>query len=66
MQLSNRAASGDLKAIREVLTAHRIFVEPEPATEAGTDLQQHDETVIKNLQRRLQSFNKAENPEENS
>jgi hypothetical protein len=32
MQLSNKAANGDVKAIRELLVAHRIFPEPEQPT----------------------------------
>jgi hypothetical protein len=32
MQLINQAAGGNLKAIREMLAAHRLFVEPEQAT----------------------------------
>jgi hypothetical protein len=66
MQLINRAASGDLKAIREALAAHRIFVEPEQAPEAAADFRERDQALLKNLQRRMQTFNKTETPEENN
>jgi hypothetical protein len=67
MQLINQAAGGNLKAIREMLAAHRLFVEPEQAPEAAAaDLRECDEVVIKNLQRRMQAFNKTETPEENN
>jgi hypothetical protein len=48
-QLSNKAANGDLKAIRELLVAHRIFAEPEPPTEASESFHERDMSVLKNI-----------------
>ena len=55
MQLSNKAASGDLKAIRELLIAHRILAEPEPPAEASESFQERDTLVMKNMLNRIRS-----------
>jgi hypothetical protein len=52
-QLSNKAATGDLKAIRELLVAHRIFAEPEQPTEAADGFHERDASVMKNLLERI-------------
>jgi hypothetical protein len=54
-QLSNKAATGDLKAIRELLVAHRIFAEPEPPTETSESLHERDASVMENLLNRIRS-----------
>jgi Family of unknown function (DUF5681) len=55
MQLSNQAANGDLKAIRELLVAHRIFAESEPPTEGPESLHERDKLVIKNMLNRIRA-----------
>jgi|SRR5581483_22465 len=55
MQLSNKAASGDLKAIRELLIAHRIFAEPEQTTEALEVFQEQDTSVMRKMLTRIRS-----------
>jgi hypothetical protein len=60
MQLTNRAAGGDLKAIREVLGAFRLFVNSDVVLESGVDLNEHDAAVMKNLAKRLNALNESE------
>jgi hypothetical protein len=55
MQLTNRAAGGDLKAIREVLGAIRLFVDNQSALELNLDLSEHDKIVMKNLAKRFKA-----------
>ena len=55
MQLSNKAASGDLKAIRELLDAHRIFIEPEPSVETAESLNERDTATLINTLNRIRN-----------
>jgi hypothetical protein len=52
-QLSNKAANGDLKAIRELLVAHRIFPEPEQPAAAFESLHERDASVMNNMLERI-------------
>lgn len=53
-QLNNQAASGNLKAIRELLSAHRLFAEPQQIDEiTPAATQERDDAVLKNLAKRL-------------
>ena len=53
-QLNNQAASGNLKAIRELLSAHRLFAEPQQIDEiTPAARQEHDEGVLKNIAKRV-------------
>lgn len=53
-QLNNQAASGNLKAIRELLSAHRLFAEPQQIEEiTPAAKQERDDAVLKNLAKRL-------------
>jgi len=65
-QLSNKAANGDLKAIRELLVAHRIFPEPEQPAAASEGLHERDASVMKNMLdriRRCESTSAPRSPE---
>ncbi len=53
-QLNNQAASGNLKAIRELLSAHRLFAEPQQIDEiTPAATQERDDAVLKNIAKRL-------------
>ncbi len=53
-QLNNQAASGNLKAIRELLSAHRLFAEPQQIDEiTPAATQERDEGVLKNIAKRV-------------
>ena len=53
-QLNNQAASGNLKAIRELLSAHRLFAEPQQIDEiTPAARQERDEGVLKNIAKRV-------------
>lgn len=53
-QLNNQAASGNLKAIRELLSAHRLFAEPQQIDEiTPAATQERDDALLKNLAKRL-------------
>lgn len=55
-QLNNQAASGNLKAIRELLSAHRLFAEPQQIDEiTPAATQERDDAVLKNLEKRLRA-----------
>ena len=60
-QLANKAASGDLKAIRELLYWSRLFAESgqEPGADSGLD--ENDKSALVSILRRLQQVS---NPEE--
>jgi hypothetical protein len=60
MQLNNKAASGDLKAIRELLSAHRIFPEPVEEAHAPAAPNERDEVVMKSILKRLRSTESAQ------
>lgn len=62
-QLGNQAANGDLKAIRELLDAHRIFAEPEPSTGGSESFHERDTSVMKNLLNRIRSSEVTSAPE---
>jgi len=55
MQLSNKAASGDIRAIRELLAAHRIFPEPTEAVESDVGSNDRDDAVLKGIVERMRS-----------
>ncbi len=55
MQLSNRAANGDLKAGRDLMTALRLFPESPELMEVPSVPTERDEVVLKNLFDRLRS-----------
>lgn len=55
MQLSNRAANGDLKAGRDLMTALRLFPESTGLMEVPSVPTERDEVVLKNLLGRLRS-----------
>jgi hypothetical protein len=52
-QLVNKAASGDLKAIREYLYCQRIFVITEQLPGSAGDFEERDNPVINNILKRL-------------
>ncbi len=55
-QLNNQAASGNLKAIRELLSAHRLFAEPQQIDEiTPAATQERDDAVLKNLAKRVRA-----------
>lgn len=55
-QLNNQAASGNLKAIRELLSAHRLFAEPQQIDEiTPAAMQERDDAVLKNLAKRVRA-----------
>jgi hypothetical protein len=53
MQLSNKAANGDVKAIRELLVAHRIFPEPEESRASLESSPEREASVMKNMLDRI-------------
>lgn len=55
MQLINRAANGDLKAGRDLMTALRLFPESPELMEVPSVPTERDEMVLKNLLDRLRS-----------
>lgn len=55
MQLSNRAANGDLKAGRDLMTALRLFPESPELMEAPSVPTERDDVVLKNLFNRLRN-----------
>ncbi len=57
LQMHNKAAGGDSRAMREVLSAHRVFVEPEDESENQDHFTERDRTVMKSLLKRIQSTN---------
>jgi hypothetical protein len=59
MQLSNKAASGDIRAIRELLAAHRIFPEPTEAVESDVGSNDRDDAVLKGIVERMRSAKDA-------
>lgn len=62
-QLNNQAASGNLKAIRELLSAHRLFAEPQQIDEiTPAATLERDDVVLKNLAKRLSTV-KADSSE---
>jgi len=63
MQLSNKAASGDLKAIRELLAAHRLFPEPTEPVEAEVVSTERDEAVLKSILSRMRNSDPASGSE---
>jgi hypothetical protein len=52
-QLSNLAASGDLRAARELLYLHRLCEEPAQSDRAQADPQEVDRAVMENIVKRL-------------
>jgi hypothetical protein len=52
-QLTNQAASGDQKAIRDLLAAHRQFPESERLVEAAVFSNERDAATIKSLLKRI-------------
>ena len=55
MQLSNRAANGDLKAGRDLMTALRLFPEPEEPIAPSAFLTERDEAVLQNIRTRIRN-----------
>lgn len=53
LQLINKAAGGDLKAIREYLSAHRLYAETEAGQEKQTEVHERDTQVMKSILRRV-------------
>ena len=53
MQLTNQAASGDLRAIRELLHLQRLCEESERATVPSPLLQERDKTVMDSIIKRV-------------
>ena len=49
LQLVNKAANGDLKAGRDLMTALRLFPEPEELPESSAVPTERDETVVQGL-----------------
>ena len=55
LQMHNKAAGGDARAMREVLSAHRVFAEPEDQSEEQAQFTDRDRSVMKNLLKRIKS-----------
>jgi hypothetical protein len=52
-QLTNQAAGGDPKAIRDFFAVHRQFPEPEQPVEAGVFSSERDVATLKNFIKRM-------------
>ena len=59
-QLANRAASGDLKAIRELFYWCRIFQEPDQDSWSVSSLDEKDKPVMESILRRLRQVDSPE------
>ena len=63
LQLTNKATAGDLKAIRELLSAFRTFAEPEVVVEDVTVIDGRDSSVMSNILKRLRKADIASGTE---
>lgn len=55
LQLYTKAAGGDPRAMREIFSAHRTFVQLEVGTEETQEIAERDKTVMKSILRRINS-----------
>jgi hypothetical protein len=62
MQLSNKAASGDLRAIRDLLAAHRLFAEPTEVVEIDTASNERDKAVLNSILDRMRDAKDVAKP----
>ena len=58
-QLINKAAGGDLKAIRELLYWSRLFTETESPTQSAVSISENDRAVMENILRRIRQCEPA-------
>jgi hypothetical protein len=65
MQLINKAASGDIKATRELLAANRLFPEPTEVIHAPTVPSERDAALMKSILTRIRNSEAAVEPESN-
>lgn len=65
MQLINKAASGDLKATRELLAANRLFPESTEGIEVSTAPSERDAMVLQSILTRIRSTEAAVEAESN-